>query len=440
LHHVTASSRLPSHPSRFGAVVAQLTSVNILLVFLALVTSPILARTLGPSGRGEVAAIFAVVGIAPWISELGMTAFLSREHARRARPLGVLLGSTMPITLAASLVGVALAVPIARAIGHGREEVTSFIELGLLLLPVSVFAQTLFGVAVGDQRWRVIMLARIIAGGGSACAIVILSLSNTLTVSTAAATYIVIGLLANAPFLIGLRGSRPWRFVTPVARQGLAFGVRSWLSTIATTGNAQLDQVLIAGLASSRQLGLYSLAVTLSMASSSLVGATMSALVPRVAAGESELAARACRVTLLLAIALGVAIAATSPLVVPFVFGRAFTAMIPMLLILLAASFFYVPGQVLGAALIAGGNPSGTARGQLVGLALTVPLLIVVVPFAGGIGAACVSFAAYAVTFAIIVRAAAATFRLSHRTLLIPTLPDFRWLWQRIRRRPAIVT
>lgn len=427
----------PKTPPRFGAVVARLTSVNLLLVLTAFVTSPILARALGPSGRGEVAAVFAVVGVAPWISELGMTAFLGRESARNTHRRGVLLGSTMPITLAASVTGVALAVPLAHLFGRGRKEVTDFIEIGLFLLPLAVFAQTLYGIAVGDQRWGLIMFTRILSAGGSAIAIVALNFLGALTVETAAATYIISGILGNLPLLVELRGSLPWRFVRPIARTGLAFGVRSWLSTIANTGNLQLDQVLMAGLVSSRQLGLYALAVTLSRASSSLVAATANALFPRVAAGDSQLAARACRITLLFVIVLGLAIAAVSPLMVPVVFGGAFADMIPMLVILLGASVFYVPGQVLGAALIAGGNPTGTARGQLVGLAITVPALIVVVPFAGGIGAAWVSLASYAATFVIILIAAGQAFALPHRTLLLVTASDLRWMWARMRWRDS---
>lgn len=432
---MTESRLSEKSPSRFATVVARLTGTNFLLVVLAFVTSPILARTLGPSGRGEVAAIFAVLSIAPWVTELGMTSFLAREHARRAQPLGILLGSIMPITLAGSLVGVAVAVPLAHALGRGRSDVIGFIELGLFLLPLGVLPQTLYGVAVADQRWNLVMLVRILSTGGSAVAIVALSLLDALTVKTAATAYLVVLVFANAPFLVGLRGARPWRFVGPVARTGLAFGLRSWMSTLASAGNVQLDQVLMAGLVSSRQLGLYALAVTLSTATSSLIGATATALMPRVAAGESKLAARACRVTLLLVIVFDVGVAATSPLVVPFVFGSAFTAMVPMLIVLLAANLFAVPGQVLGSALVASGHPGATARAQVAGLAVTVPALVVVLPLAGGLGAAWVSFAAYGVTFAIILRAAVRAFGLSYGTLLIFTGSDFRWLWAKVRLR-----
>jgi O-antigen/teichoic acid export membrane protein len=424
-------------PSRFGRVVARLTGANLLIVAFAVVTSPILTRTLGPSGRGEVAAVFAVVGISPWISDLGITSFLGRERARGTQPLGELLGSITPIVLITSLVGVAAAVPLAHLLGQGRPVVVEFIEIGLFVLPLNAFLQILLGVVVGEQRWRFVMLVKILNSGGTAAAIVTLSLLGSLTVTTVAITYVTAGVLANVPLLIVLRKSRPWRFLRPTARTGLAFGLRSWLSTLANLGNASLDQVLMAGLVSSRQLGLYALAVTLSTTTSALVGATVNALFPRVAAGESQLAARACRVTVLLVGLSGVAIGVTSPIVVPFVFGHAFSAAIPMLIVLLCATLFFVPSQVLGSALVAAGNPSATARAQIAGLVVTVPALILVLPVWGGIGAAWVSLGAYAVTFAIILVAARKTFSLSARTLLIARRSDVGWLLGPLLRRHA---
>ena len=424
-----------SSRTTLGTAVTRLTGAGVLNVALALVTSPILARALGPAGRGEVAAIFAVLGIAPWVSELGITAFLSREQARGSRSLGVLLGSTTPIVLAASVIGPALAIPLAHLLGRGRPAVVDFIEIGLFLLPISAWAQMLSGIAAGDQRWWLLIIPKALAAVGTTVAVVTLSLLGALTVTTVAITYLVAGSLANVPLLVVLRGSRPWHFTPPVARLGIAFGVRSWLSTVANTGNAYLDQILMAGLVSSRQLGLYALAVTLSTGSGSLIAATAGAIFPRVAMGDSPLAGRACRVTLAIVGVPSVVAAATSTVIVPVVWGQSFAGAVPMIIVLLAAGMFVVPGQVLGSALIAAGRPSATAHGQIAGLVITVPALIFVLPVAGGIGAAWVSLGSYAVTFAIIVRAAKLEFSLPYRSLLVVTPDDLRWLWNRLRRR-----
>jgi O-antigen/teichoic acid export membrane protein len=420
---------------RFLVLVLRLTSVNSLLVLLAFITSPILARVLGPVGRGEVAAIFSVVTIAPWIADLGVTAYLTVERAKGNISPGTLLGSVTPVALGTALIGVALSIPIAHLIGHGRREVVLFVEIGLDLLPLSVLVGILSGLAIGEQRWNLLLLMKVVTASLPAVGIVGLYLTHSLTVATTAITYLVAGIAALFALAPALVGTSPWRFQMQVARHGTAFGIRSWLSTVSSTANLQLDQLLMAALVSSRQLGLYALAVTLAGASSSLVGAVVTALVPRVAAGEPLLAARSCRVATFLVACFAVAIAAVSPIAIPLVFGSAFAGTLPMLLILAPATVLLVASQVLSTAVIAAGEPGPAARGQFVGLAITVPGLLVVLPLAGGIGAAWVSLVAYGATLGVVLRSAIRIFRLPARSFLIVNREDLKWLRTLRRQR-----
>lgn len=421
----------------FAAVVWRLTGANALITILAFVTSPILARALGPAGRGELAAITTVLLLAPWICDLGLSAFLARERARR-EPRGELLGSVLPIALAASLVGVAAAIPLGNLLGQGRETVERFVEITLLMLPLTVFVQTLYGMVLGEQRWRTIILTRVLAAGIPALAIVGLAIVGALTVESAAVAYIVATLVANAPLFVGLQASRPWRFRRSVSKSALGFGLKSWANTVALISNARLDQLLMAALVSSRQLGLYALAVTISTVSSSLMTAVSNALFPRVAQGEAELAARATRVATAMVLALNLVIGACSPFLVPLVFGEAFADSVPMLAILLGASVFQVAGLVLGSALTAGGDPASAARSQIAGLAITIPALLVLLPSGGGIAAAWISLVAYVVTLAIALVAALRLFGVPMHSFLFPKASDVSWLKAYVRSRITV--
>ena len=421
-------ARLP-----FASVVWRLTGANALLTILAFVTSPILARSLGPAGRGELAAITTVLLLAPWISDLGLSAYLARERAR-SQPRGELLGSVIPIALAASLVGAAAAVPIGNLLGQGRETVERFVEITLLMLPLTVFVQTLYGLVLGEQRWRTIVLIRVLAAAIPALAIVGLALADTLTVESAAVAYIIATLVANVPLLVGLQGSRPWRFRRSVSKSALAFGLKSWVNTIAHTSNARLDQLLMAALVSSRQLGLYTLAVTISTVSSSLMTAVSNALFPRVAEGEAELAARATRVATTMVLVLNLLIGVTSPFLVPLVFGESFAGSVPMLAILLGASVVQVAGLVLCSTLTAAGDPASAARSQVIGLAITIPALLILLPSGGGIAAAWISLVAYFVSLTIALISAVRLFELPMHSFLFPKTSDMSWFRTFVRR------
>ncbi len=417
---------------RLESVMGRLLSMNMLIYLSAFVTSPILARSLGPVGRGELAAIAAIIGVAPWIAELGLTNYLTVESARGELPQGTIFGSVVPIAVAISALLAACAVPIAHLIGHGRPTVVLYVELGLYLLPVSVLNGTLYGAAIAQERWTAVMVARLLSTGGSAIVIVLLALLGKLTVSSVAVTYICLGTLGNVPFLTSTSGSWPWSFDLSVARRAIAFGVKAWLTTVAATGNLQLDQVLMAGFVSSRQLGWYALAATIASASSSFVSAACSAIVPRVAAGDHGLVGRASRTSTLIISAGAGGAAIVSPFVVPLVFGSRYDPAIPMLLILLAAVAVYAPGQVLGTALVLDGHPSGAVRAQVGGLIVTVPGLILVLPTLAGMGAAIVTFVSYLAVTVITVIESRKRFDLSPRQMLVVQKSDVLWVLSRV--------
>ena len=106
-----------------GGRVAWLTGVNIMVAALGLITGPIQAHVLGPSGRGEVAAVVTTVAIATWVLDFGLTAFVARARAR-GTTAALVYGTVVPLSLAFSLIGVAAAFPVAELIGQiGRAHV-----------------------------------------------------------------------------------------------------------------------------------------------------------------------------------------------------------------------------------------------------------------------------------------------------------------------------
>jgi O-antigen/teichoic acid export membrane protein len=321
--------------------------------------------------------------------------------------------------------------------GHGRPVVVRFLEIGLFLVPLSAWVQLVGGLATGAQRWNLIIGPKLLSSVGIAAAVVLLRLVDDLTVTTVSVAYLTIGIVSAFPVLVVVRGTGPWHYSRRIAGDGLRFGLKSWVTTIAAVGNSYIDQVFMVALVSSRQLGLYALAVTVATASGSLVSATMNALYPRVAAGDIAIAIRACRVTVFVVMVFGLAIAVTSPWTVPFIWGSRFSGTVPMLVILLGASVVNAPGQVLGSALIAAGRPTPTATAQIVALVATVPALILLLPSTGGVGAAWISLAGYGIALGITLGAARRHFGLGSRELLLISMSDLRWLHQVVLRRPV---
>jgi O-antigen/teichoic acid export membrane protein len=440
-HDVVAAGQIGNVPgphrqprSGFGGVVARLASVNVVVILAGLVTGPLTARALGPDGRGELAIILSVLTLAPWVLDLGVSVWVGRERARGASRADV-LGAALPVAVACSIAGVLAAIPLSRALGEERQVVVTFVQIGLFASPLVVVLQTLVGLAIGESRWGLFNLTRIVASVVPLVAVVVLASIGQLSVGAAAAAYLAGAVGGNLLLLSLVKGARRLVFGWSRSWAAATFGLRSWLSSLGNVANQRLDQVLMAVLVTSSELGLYAVAVTVAMLTSTLVGAVSSALFPRVAQGDPMLAIRSCRVTVGIVFVAGLFLAVITPAALPFVFGSDFDDSVPMALILLAASVPAAAATVLSAALQAVGDVGATMRAELVAVALSVPALVLVLPGGGGIAAAIVSLVAYTVRLGLELGPARRAFGARAASLLVPARSDVMWAIGQVRTR-----
>ena len=414
-------------------VVANLTLANTIATAAGLVTGPIVARALGVSGRGELAAIVAVLTAAPLVLDLGVPAWLARERARGGSR-AELIGAALPLAVLGSLIGIAAAVPLSDAIGNDRAVVETFLQIGLFLSPIVVVPAMLVGLALGDSRWGLLSATTIMTSLLPLVFILALTLAGRLTVATAAVAYLVGGVAATLILLGLLKGMRRLVFSVQRTRAAVAFGSKSWMFAIAGSANQRLDQILMAALVSSSELGLYAVAVTSTSLTFGLIAAASNATFPQVAAGDNRLAARSCRLTLCVVAAGAVAVALAAPWLIPFIFGAPFADAVPMVTILLAASIPMAAAIMLGSALTAIGDPGAALRAELIGLAVTIPALVVFLPDHGGRAAAVISLVAYSLRLAVQLRTAQRRFDVRWWEFIVPAREDAVWLAQAVRR------
>jgi O-antigen/teichoic acid export membrane protein len=426
---------------RLGTVVARLTSANAAFVAASLVTGPLLARSLGPSGRGALAAVAVPVSIGPVLLGLGLPTFVTRETARRA-PVGELLGSVGVVYLLIGALTAAAADPIASYFAQGREPVRVALLIALLAMPLLLWGQLLLGLANGRQRWNAVLGARLAPAAVALAGTSLLYALGLLDLPEAAGLVLAGTFASIVPTLGVLRGAGRPRVRWALVRRSLRFGLPAWLWQTSTLTNARLDQLLMVSLTTARQLGLYAVAVSLAGVLSVFAGALGPALLPRVARGEEALGARMCRASLFVSVLAAAALAALCPLALPLLFGARFGAAVPMALVLIAASVPNAGTQVLTSALFAADRPRVVAASEVVSVAITVAGLLVLIGPLGGLGAALVSAAAYTVTFAILLGGARARFGLPLAAFLVPRPRecDPRPLLRRLREPATIQT
>jgi O-antigen/teichoic acid export membrane protein len=436
--------RARSRRVRIAGVVFGLTTAKVFGAATGFITGPLLARGLGTTGRGDLAAILVPLSLAPALLGFGVA-----SYAYRALPCGwsteEVMGSLGVPLMAIGLVLAALAVPAADFLAGGREVVRTWLIIVFLSMPLLLLADVMNSSLAALERWRGLIMMTLIPFMVPFIAIVVLYLADRVTVAAAAAATIAGSLLMLLPGLPLLR-RRP--VARPrLTRQAITFGFKGWLGGLALLANLRLDQFMMITAVAPRVLGLYAVATTLGGVPTLLAGGITQPLMTRIAAGETRLMTRAVRLMLVVAIVVNLAMALVAPFLVTFLFGPDFSGAVPMTLVLLVASIPLCGSIVLSSALQADGVPLIPSIGEGLALIITVVGLLVLLGPLGGVGAAIVSLAAYSASFVFQLVKARGHVGLPVREFLVPRPADAQWAratagsaWKRVVGIPHVVT
>jgi O-antigen/teichoic acid export membrane protein len=416
---------------RLSGVVAWLTVANVLSAATGFITGPLLARALGASGRGDLQAIILPLQLTPIVLSFGITSFAYRTLPRGRTVDEVIPSLGLPLVLI-GLVVAALAVPIADAFAAGRDTVRTYLIFGFLVTPLALLIMLLSSSLAALERWRAVIGMNVIPFAVPLVAIVGLAVLGRLTVATAAAATILGSLLGMLPGLPLLLSVRKPVFRLSLVRDGLSFGMRSWLGGLAQLANGRLDQVLMITLVPPRELGLYAVATTISWAFGPLAGAVSPPLMARIGSGERHLMPQAVRMTVSMTVVINLGLALVTPILLTVLFGPEFRAATPMAIVLLGASVPLAGASVLSTALQADGAPLIPTIGEGIALVITVVGLVVLLRPLQGLGAAIVSLAAYSASFLFQLVMAKHRVPTPLSAYLLPSRADGYWLRNRI--------
>lgn len=424
--------------ARLSSVVGRLTAVNIAIAAAGILTGPLQARALGPEGRGELAAIFVPLIIAPMLLSLALGAYVGREIASGRKSVAELIGSVGPLLLVMTLIGMAAGFPVAELLAGGDEVIHDYLIIGFMALPIGMIGTLLVALMAGMERWRMVIFMRLVPIALPFIAIVWMYIFGEMTVARIVIVTIVAGGLAIIPAIVAVaRAGRPV-FRVAIARASLSFGLRTWLGGLAQLANVRMDQLLMITLVSDSELGLYAVAVTLAGMSNFVLGAISPPLITRVAQGDKALIPQALRIVLLTVGALNLSVAALTPVLLPLIFGSAFEPAVDQAIVLLLAGVPFAGLVILSAALAADGAPGTSSIGEGMALVITVPGLFLLVPSMGGLGAALVSLVAYGLSFGYQLLRTRRRLGGPMRSYLFPQTQDLEWLRERIKRRRSV--
>jgi O-antigen/teichoic acid export membrane protein len=362
----------------------------------------ILARALGPTGRGTIAFITVTALVAARVAGLGIGEATAVFVARRPEARGALLANVIAFTLVSALLAAGIACGALVALGDDGPAGLGAAELTILAgaTLVSALAEGGYFFLLGCNRLRPLALVTATASWVYPLILAVLWSTVGLSVIRAALAWTAAETIRAGAYLgQSARGLSRSRLDPRLLVEAVRFGTRAWVGGLARFLNFRTDQILMGFLASEAALGVYAVAVNASEVLLYLPAATATALLPAAARADAglrtEQALRAFRSAAVVTAVAGIAAALVGPVLLPLAFGAPFEASATPFLWLLPGALGFAAIAIFSSALMAGSSPGLSSVGPLVSLALGVALDVVLIPRFEASGAAVAASAAF---------------------------------------------
>ena len=365
----------------------------------------VIARSLGPAGKGAVGLIIALPTIVAGITLLGLQAGITYYAGSGRASLGVLAANALVYTavVGALVTGLAWLARTPAAAALRLEFDAGLWRWAVLLLVPTYLLECGTALLAGARRFARVALVNAAAGAVFAAMFTGLLLRGNGTVATACLLFVVYRAVRAA----GVWMVIPWREagrVRPdaaVFRGTLGYSVQGQVGKVLQILVYRLDLFLVNGLAGLTAAGLYTAATFLAEGLAHAASALRAVVLPEVAAREGDaarnLATRVGRQTLWSMVAASIVLGIVAPVLVPLMFGDAFRPAVPAVWLLLPGIVALSVSRVLVAAVAGGGWPWAGSVAAAVGLVLTIIFDLVLIPKWGFVGAAAASSIAYGV-------------------------------------------
>ena len=362
----------------------------------------LIARALGPSGRGTVAFIAVTSLLLARIVRFGVgeATVVFAAQRRRARPIllaNILVFAAFAGSASAALVcGALVLAPSVRPPGLGNVE--------LAALALSVLAATLadagYKFVAGCSRFRLHALVTTTTSWTYAVVIAAVWAAFGLTAARAAFAWAALHGLRALLLFSASALDVGWRLPgLSLLRESMRFGLRAWVGTLADDLNFRVDQILVAVIASEAALGIYAVAVNAYEILLYLPGGAATALLPLIAGSPRELRAErtlhAFRSVALVTAASVVVAVFLGPVLLPIAFGSSFEGSVGPFLLLLPGVLGAVFLATFTSALVASSAPGLSSLGPLTSLFVGLALDFALIPRFGASGAAAAASAAF---------------------------------------------
>ncbi len=399
------------HWSGTGKVMARTAGFNMVTAMASGLGSVVVARALGPTGRGEYAALMAWFGISLIVGQMGLPAALCFYVAKDPQHARDYVATSRAMMVATGMLAFIAGLLLAPVLSRGNPQIADDyrIVFGISIVTYVGVAYTFALQPRHLLRWNVVRTIQPVLSLLILCILWFLKLLTlNMTMFILAATLTL--QLGWGYWYCRRNALAPGHARISLLRPLAGYGLAQIAALTPATLNAQLDQLVLSQTVAAADLGRYAIAVSLTSLPIPIVAAIGNVAFPRLAAQQVVTDATLRMQRHAIVASAGIAAAMLVPLAVvaywliPFLFGAGFREAVPLLWILTPGAVFLACGQVTGDLLRGRNRPAVVAWAQGLAAIFTVVLLIALLPIIGVYGAAIASTVAYGAALAAMLR------------------------------------
>jgi O-antigen/teichoic acid export membrane protein len=308
----------------------------------------------------------------------------------------------------------------------------------MLFAPEIVLGQIFTAMLETLGNFNVANASRYVSSALTLFALLVLAAAHLMTPFSAAIAYsapqvfVACWIAWRLRSYIRIRRFNPFNSLRSLA----SYGMRSYGIDVLGIVAAQIDQVFVIGFLSAANVGIYAVALSASRVITILHGAVVTVIVPSVSGQDEdrvlEAVGRSARISTLIALPLGLALCAILPVLMPLLYGAAFSRGVVVAQLLTFEAVVLGLASVLAQAFMVFDRPGLVTLLQAAGLMLVVPFMLFLLPRFGLLGAALALLASTVCRLGLVIVSFPVLLRVAPPSLM-PTRDDL------IRVRSAFV-
>jgi len=380
-------------------------SATILGVILALISTILVARVLGPEGKGGYSLLLLIPTMLGFAGNLGLGIANAYFGGSKKAGWSELVSNS---TISGLVVGTALAGGFAAYYFayHPyflREVEWKWLVAALPIVPLDLLRTYFNHSLLGQKRIRAYNVMQVVPGLLSLVLVAVVLGLNGGVLGVVLTATVHVGISAVLSLLLVLRETKiTWSFHPRLFLDSVRYGMQGHLGNIIQFFNYRLDMLMLAYFMDLGEVGYYSIAVMLAEALwyfPSTVGTMIFARTIGLSTDEAnQTTPRICRNTLLITLLEALAVFLLGRYVILLLYGSDFLPSVRPLWILLPGVVSLSVYKVLGNEIAGRGKPLINTIAAAVSLAVNASLNWLLIPRWGMSGAAFASTVSYTVT------------------------------------------